>query len=134
MSRTLIVGQLALSLVLLVAAGLFMRALDSRATNRPGVRRVGGGHGLARARGLGLQPGEGARVLSRLRARLEALPGVTAISYTGRLPLIAGSSMEDIKVDGTADVLDPSTAGRRELFLRPATPDPQGRAFRHDRR
>ena len=100
-SRALIVGQLALSLVLLVAAGLFMRALDQRPAHRSGLRRrrASPWPRSSPSRGATTRPGR-ARSIAALRERVEALPGVTAVSYTGRVPLMMGSSPDDITVDG----------------------------------
>lgn len=100
LSRALIVGQLALSLVLLVAGGLFIRALDH-------ARRIDAGFERAHVAMTSLEPeawgydeAKARRFYRSLRDRVEALPGVAAVSYTGRVPLMMGSSIDDVIVDG----------------------------------
>jgi predicted permease len=98
--RTLIVGQLALSLVLLVAAGLFIRALSHG-------QRIDPGFEIASVTTASLEPEAWgyaeprARAFYRLLAeRVAAVPGVVSVSYTGRLPLMMGSSPDGIAVAG----------------------------------
>ena len=55
----LVVGQVALSLVALVGAGLFLRSLGRHLPDRPRLRRGEARHGQLRPRPTGLQPGEG---------------------------------------------------------------------------
>jgi predicted permease len=129
-SRTLIVGQLALSLVLLVAAGLFIRALDHGQRIDSGFDPAGvamtalepesWGYDEARARGF----------YRALRERIQALPGVTAVSCTGRVPLMMGSSPNDITVDGSIDVAVHTASVDVDYFPVLRLPLVQGRAFR----
>ena len=100
MSRTLIVGQLALSMVLLVAAGLFMRALDRGHQVNPGFDMTDVTTAAFEPESWGYNEARALAFYRALRERVEGLPGVTAVSYTGRLPLTAGSSIEDITVKG----------------------------------
>ena len=129
LSRTLIVGQLALSLVLLVAAGLFMRALargqqvdpvfDSAGVATASVEPESWGYNEARSRAF----------YRDLRAQVEALPGVSGVSFTGRLPLTNGSSFEDIDLGGTADVLVHYSKVDVDYFSVLRLPILRGRAF-----
>lgn len=105
MSRTLIVGQLALSLVLLVAAGLFMRALVRGQQVDPGFDTAGVATAFLEPEAWGYNESRTRAFYRDLRARVEALPGVTGVSFTGRLPLTNGSSFDDIEVTGAPDVL-----------------------------
>jgi predicted permease len=96
-SRTLIAGQLAASLMLLVAAGLFLRALDRG-------QRVDPGFDLDNVAAVTLEPESWgydeakARVFyTVLRERVASLGGVIAVSSTGRLPLMSGISSGDIE-------------------------------------
>ena len=94
--RSLVVGQLAFSLVLLVVAGLFGRALERGQRlpigfNPDGVMTVtlepeSWGYDAARARAFYRTLGE----------RVRSIPGVTAASYTGRMPLMMSKSVDDI--------------------------------------
>src|SRR5262245_4553321 len=88
LSKGLIVAQVALSLLLLVGAGLFLRTLYN-------LQRVNLGFNQENLLVFKLQPGQGGykgeRLLQfyqQLLARLDALPGVRAATF-GRVPLIA---------------------------------------------
>ena len=129
MSRTLIIGQLALSLVLLVAAGLFARALARGQQVDPGFESAGLATASLEPEAWGYNQARTRAFYRDLRARIEALPGVTGVSYTGRLPLTAGSSIEDINVDGTADVLIHYGKVDVNYFSVIGLPILQGRAF-----
>lgn len=99
-NRALIVGQLALSMVLLVAAGLFMRALARGQQVNPGFDMTNVTTAAFETESWGYDEARARAFYRALRERVEGLPGVTAVSYTGRLPLTAGSSIEDISVQG----------------------------------
>ena len=103
-SRALIVGQLALSLVLLVTAGLFMRALDHGRRIDPGFEPLGVTTAALEPESWGYDQAKARQFLGALRERVTALPGVTAVSYTGRIPLMAGTSRDDITVAGAGKV------------------------------
>jgi predicted permease len=100
MNRMLIVGQLSLSLVLLVAAGLFMRALTRGQQIDPGFQMArvlttsfepeSWGYNETRTRGF----------YASLRSHVQAMPDVVAVSYVSRLPLTGGSTTEDIEIGG----------------------------------
>ena len=97
--NVLVVTQVALSLVLLSTAGLFLRSL-----------------GHASAIDIGFKPenilmmtvdpkihnyshDRTVQFLSQLRERVSALPGVRSVSYVDTLPLSIGGSSYDFKVD-----------------------------------
>jgi predicted permease len=129
LGRALIVGQLACSLVLLVAAGLFIRALDRGSGVDPGFDRDGiviaslepeaWGYDVARAR----------RFYTMLRERVAAVPGVTAVSYTGRVPLMLGSSPDEITLEPGADAPVHTASVDLDYFSVLRLPLVQGRAF-----
>ncbi|MDQ3348690.1 MAG: ABC transporter permease [Acidobacteriota bacterium] len=96
LSRALIVGQIALSLVLLVAAGLFIRALDRGARIDPGFKIDGVATASLEPEAWGYGEARARRFYGLLRDRVSELPGVLAVSYTGRLPLMLGSSPDTI--------------------------------------
>ena len=105
-SNALIVGQLALSLVLLVAAGLFIRALDRGARIDPGLDPSGVAVATFNTQSWGYDATKGRAFYRTLRERVAALPGVTAVSYTGVLPLTLSSDRQSIDpngVSGTAE-------------------------------
>ena len=98
--NALVAGQVAMSLLLLSAAGLFVRALDKGhrvdigfdAENVAVVTLDAGtsGYDEARARAL----------YGELHGRLAALPGVTAVGFTRILPLSMNSTGIDAAVPG----------------------------------
>jgi len=129
MSHTLIVGQLALSLVLLVAAGLFTRALVRGQQVDPGFDPAGVATASLEPEAWGYNESRSRAFYRDLRARVEALPGVTGVSFTGRLPLTNGSSFEDIEVAGATDVLVHFAKVGVDYFSVLRLPILQGRAF-----
>jgi predicted permease len=88
LSKGLIIAQVALSLLLLIGAGLFIRTLRN-------LQQVNVGFNQENLLLFSLQPGQGGykdeRLLEfyrQLLPRLDALPGVQAATF-GRIPLIA---------------------------------------------
>jgi predicted permease len=88
LGKGLVVLQVALSLLLLVGAGLFIRTLYN-------LQRVNLGFNQENLLLFGLSPGQGgykddqlAQFYQRLFERLESLPGVRAATF-GRIPLIS---------------------------------------------
>lgn len=130
MSRMLIVGQVALSLVLLVAAGLFLRALDHGQRIDPGFDPAGVTTASLEPESWGYSEATARRFYDTLRERVEALPGVTAVSYAGRLPLMMGSSPSDITVDGLIEVPVHTASVDVDYFDVLQLPLVQGRGFR----
>jgi predicted permease len=98
--NALVAGQVALSLVLLTTAGLFVRALERGRRVDPGfdarnvtttVLDVGtAGYDEAHARAF----------YRDLRDRLAALPGVAAVGYAKTLPLSMSRSGQSVIIDG----------------------------------
>jgi len=96
----LVVGQVAMSMLLLVGALLFLRTLRAVATIDPGFRVD---HMLLV--NVGPRPGEeGTRdreqVALELRDRVAAVPGVTHVSWAGAVPLALNASRRGITIDG----------------------------------
>ncbi len=96
LGRILVAGQLALSLVLLVAAGLFVRAVDRGTRVDPGFDRNGIATTLFDPESWGYDTGASTAFYAAIRERLAATPGVSAVAYTSRLPLMLGSSIDTI--------------------------------------
>jgi predicted permease len=100
MSRSLVVAQMALSLVLLVSAGLFLRNLRAAATIDTGFVS---GNVLVAGVDPGLQGYDRARAEQFFRtlvARLRAQPTVRAVALAEALPLRIGSSQRGVVVPG----------------------------------
>jgi predicted permease len=100
--NALVVGQVAMSLVLLSASGLFVRALDRG-------RRIDPGFDVGNVATAGLDVGIGGYDEPRGRAfyralvdRVAALPGVTGAGYARLLPLSMTNSGTEISIDGVA--------------------------------
>lgn len=119
--RTVLVsGQMAVTVLLLIAAGLFLRSLTSMQSLDPGWNATGvvGTSidlelaGYDRARGKALQ--------RDLVERVAALPGVTAVSLARKLPLASRSSLGDINVAG---VPAPEGRGGYDAYFNTITAD-----------
>jgi predicted permease len=99
-SRALVVAQMALSLLLLVCAGLFLRNLRSATTVDKGFD---GGNVLLAEIDLGLQGYDEARsrqFYRNLLERLSALPDVRAASLSSNLPLGLSNSQTGVVIAG----------------------------------
>jgi predicted permease len=89
LSRSLIVAQVALSLLLLIGAGLFLRTLIN-------LQRIETGFNARNLLLFGVEPGligykeeRLAQLYRRTVERLEAVPGVQAVTFS-RMPLLSG--------------------------------------------
>jgi predicted permease len=102
LQNVLVVSQITMSVLLLVAAGLFVRALANAASINPGFRvdhmlvaeaeqRPGVTTGLAVE-----------DVMAQVQERVAAIPGVRAASWSGEIPLSAGQSRRSVQVEGYA--------------------------------
>lgn len=98
--NALIVGQLAMSLVLLVAAGLFIRALDSGARIDPGFQVSGVATAKFNAESWGYDSTKAQAFFESLEERVAAIPGVTDVSLTDIVPLSQSVSGDAIQLDG----------------------------------
>lgn len=101
MRSLLVVGEVALALVTLIGAGLFARSFERARRIDPGFDPGGvlvsqfyldsSGYSLAQRRQFCL----------RLRERMQATPGVTAVAYADWVPLgFDGGSWEDLTIEG----------------------------------
>ena len=100
MSRSLVVAQMALSLVLLVSAGLFLRSLKAATTIDVGFDPS---NVLTAAMDPGLNGYSRARseeFFRRLEERVRALPGVVAVGYAENIPLGLGDQQSGVEVPG----------------------------------
>jgi predicted permease len=128
LNRALIVGQLSLSLVLLVGAGLFMRAFVQGQQMDPGFQMAQVVTASFETESWGYSEARARAFYASLRSRLESMPGVAAVSYVSRLPLTGGSSTEDIEIDG-ATIGIQIAAVDRDYFSTLRMPIRQGRSF-----
>ena len=98
--NTLVVIQVALSLVLLVCAGLVVRSLQVASRTRPGFNPD---NAVALSFDLGLQgyTEEKGRAFHRqLLERVQALPGVRSVALTSVVPLTLDYSYTQVYVEG----------------------------------
>jgi predicted permease len=99
----IVVAQVAMSLVLLVAAGLFVRSLRNAGSIDPGFSTRNALLVTLDLDLVGYEDGRGRAFYRELRERLAALPGVEAVSLTTSVPLAAfGGSRRSLAVRGHA--------------------------------
>jgi len=97
----LVLAQVALSLVLLVAAGLFLRSLKNARAFSPGFDPKGVLIASLDLFPSGYTSPKGRAFYRELLPRLRALPGVESVSLARRVPLgLGGSSSSTIEVEG----------------------------------
>ncbi|HKE55221.1 MAG TPA: ABC transporter permease, partial [Pyrinomonadaceae bacterium] len=99
---SLVVVQLALSLVLLIGAGLVLRALQQLQTMNPGFNP---NNALTLSVDVGLQgydKARGEQFFRQLVTRVESLPGVRSASLASFLPLSLNYSSSHVFVEGQA--------------------------------
>jgi predicted permease len=131
----LVVAQVALSLMLLVSAGLLVKSLRNAQTMNPGFRSD---HLLMASVNVGLHDydeARGRRFYKQLGERLRSLPGVEQASFAGPLPLDQYNYVANVTIEGHV----PKTANERlnigfsvvgpDYFETMNTPIVQGRAF-----
>ncbi len=102
LQNVLVVAQVAMSVILLVAAVLFVRALSNAASIDPGFRvenlliaDAGPKPGVE-------QPDDIGPLMDQVQQRIAALPGVRAASWAGELPLSTESSRRSVRIEGYA--------------------------------
>jgi predicted permease len=97
----LVISEVALAVVALVGAGLFLRSFQAARGMDPGFKA----EGVALARfdfsTSGYDAGQTDGYCRRLRERLEQTPGITAVSYDDSAPLgFSGGNWENLEVEG----------------------------------
>ena len=100
LTSSLVVAQLALSLLLLVCAGLFIRSFLAAQQFNPGFNQE---HVLLASYDLfpaGYNEARGIQFNRQLLARLSALPGVEAVTMGSRVPLGFGGGSTSVKPEG----------------------------------
>ncbi|MGH7711163.1 MAG: ABC transporter permease [Gemmatimonadaceae bacterium] len=100
LQKILVVSQVAMSLLLLVGASLFLRSLNHAAAIDPGFRTD---HLLV----VDADPRPGVRdernwglLGLEMERRIAALPGVSAVSWTSAIPLAVGGSRRWVQLEG----------------------------------
>jgi predicted permease len=111
--RVLVAAQVALSITLLVGAGLCLRSLAAATRLAPGFNAEGVVVGWLDLLAAGYTAEEGRAFYSRLLDRVGALPGVEAATLSRRIPLgFSGGGSTSLTVEGyTARDSDPRSVG-----------------------
>ena len=109
-AKILVVAQVALSLVLLVVAGLFLRSFKNLATVQIGYDSDHLLYFAVSPLSYGYKAPEAAQLLQQMMERLNALPGVHGISLMDNGLFGGGDSNSDISVEGAK----PNTAGPQD--------------------
>jgi predicted permease len=137
----LVVVQVALSVVALVCAGLFLRSLQRAQKVEPGFSDPS--HLLLVGTDLnaaGLKPEDGQATADRLLERVRSLPDVVSASYSTMVPLgFGGHAYADTKVEGYAPAPDEEMSKERVIvgdgyFETMGIPLIEGRAITTDDR
>ena len=101
--RALVAAQVALSISLLVGAGLCLRSLNHAARMTPGFQAEGVVVGWLDLFSAGYTAEEGRGFYARMLERVRALPGVESVTVSRRIPLgFIGGSFSDVTVEGHA--------------------------------
>jgi predicted permease len=98
--KSLVVGQIALSLVLLLGAGLLLSTFRTLATMDPGFQRDGVLLVTADLRAAHVPDGQLPTVTQRMLDRLRAIPGVRAASASSITPISGAGWNGGVTVDG----------------------------------
>jgi putative ABC transport system permease protein len=105
----LVVSQVALSLVLITAAGLMVHTFRNLRAVRPGFDPVGvltmtvalpeGQYGSRNGRDMQSYESTSA-FYEQLAARIQGLPGVTAVGFSEKIPLVSGFLCTGVSIEG----------------------------------
>lgn len=115
-SNVLVVGQLALSMSLLVCAGLLVRALQHGQLTDPGFTPGNVSVASFASEAWGYDENRSRAFYQQLRERMEALPGVSSVSYAGAIPVTRQGSGGNIEVEGVGgEPLQSISVGRNDV-------------------
>jgi macrolide transport system ATP-binding/permease protein len=109
--QTLVVAQVALSLMLLVSAGLFLRTLVNAQSVDPGFSTRRGLFAAIDLQPAGYDPARGSAFYAEMLNRVRGMPGVDAASVATRVPLGFGS------FSSLSATIDEYTPARNEEIL-----------------
>jgi predicted permease len=97
----LVVAEVALAAVVLVGAGLFLKSFAMAKTINPGFDPSHVAIAELQLSTAGYNATQATAFCRRLRERIEASPGVQAVSYADTVPLsFVGGSWEDLQIQG----------------------------------
>lgn len=98
--NVLVVGQIAMSIVLLSATGLFLRSLEHASTIDIGFRSRNVLMVSVDPRVHGYSPERTTQFLTQLRERVTAIPGVISAAATDSVPLSGGHRSDGMSAEG----------------------------------
>ncbi len=119
LGNMLVVLQVALSVVLVVAAGLFVRTFATLANMDPGFRQDPVLAVSANARRLGLEPKDRPALFERLREAASTVSGVDVVAIAAVTPVSGGSWQFDVDVPGAP----PTNERDRVAYVNLISPD-----------
>ena len=125
MTQGLVVGQIAMSLVLLVGATLFARSLLNLESQPLGFNQENAVLARINPRLAGYKPAEVGALYRKLYDRLHALPGVQSATLASYSPLGGSNSTSTISVQGYAQK-ENENASAQEIFVGPDYPQTLG--------
>jgi predicted permease len=96
----LVISQLALSLVLLIGAALFVRSLQHALTLDPGFASQNLLLGSIETRGTGLNKQMGQALYQQTLERVAALPGVSGVTLATVVPISGGGERRGVELEG----------------------------------
>lgn len=97
----LVISEMALAVVALIGAGLFVKSFFLAKTLNPGFEAQGVAIAQINLSAAGFDKAQADAFCRHLRERLEAQPGVGNVSYADYVPLSVGAgSWEDLEVEG----------------------------------
>ncbi len=108
LGKALVIGQIALSLLLLASGGLFLMSALSAARADPGFRLDGGLIVEVDPALAGLDEARGRRAHLALIDRLRTIPGVEAVTIGSRFPFAGGGDSRDVAPAGVPERVDGS--------------------------
>jgi predicted permease len=108
----LVVSQVALSLIALVGAGLFVRSMRNAQQTNPGFDAAHLGSIAVNPGGQGYTPERAQEYYRQAMARLQATPGIASASVTDTLPLGPGGFSRSIFLEGQTQ-----TPGNRGVLV-----------------
>lgn len=97
----LVASEVALAVIAIIGAGLFLKSFDLMRNVRPGFQADGVVIGQFSMSTVGHDAAKADAFCRRLREQLEQQPGVSAVTYADYVPLsVAAGSWEDLQVAG----------------------------------
>ena len=113
LSNSLVISQIAMSVVLLCSTGLFLRSLQTASRIDIGFRSSGILMMAVDPLLHGYSPERTTQFLDQLRERVAALPGVVSATYTDSIPLSGGHRSDGFEVVGQPSL----SLGSAELYM-----------------